>query len=128
MSTSDCDLNYVAPVFLVADIERSLAYYRDRLDFAVEFVHEGVYAGVIRDGCRIHFRCATPVERDQAAFLGAENIDVCIGVRDAQALAAQFSTNGADFSVRLRAMAYGQEFYIRDPDGYILGLVQSAGA
>ncbi len=128
MSTSDRDLSYAAPVLRVADIERSLAYYRDQLGFDVEFVYEGFYASVIRDGCCIHFKCAARAERDQAAFLAQENIGACIGVRDAQAMAAQCATNGADFSVRLRAMPYGHEFYIRDPDGYILGFVQSAGA
>ena len=26
----------------------------------------------------------------------------------------------------LRKMPYGTEFYVRDPDGYILGFIQSA--
>lgn len=33
---------------------------------------------------------------------------------------------GAPFSVPLRTMPYGGEFYVRDPDGYIIGFVQPA--
>ena len=30
------------------------------------------------------------------------------------------------FSVPLRQMPYGVEFYVRDPDGYVLGFVEPA--
>ena len=56
----------------------------------------------------------------------AEHIDACLGVADAQALSARFASAGVPFSVPLRRMPYGAEFYVRDPDGYILGFVQPA--
>ncbi|MBS0431564.1 MAG: hypothetical protein JSS21_04060, partial [Proteobacteria bacterium] len=65
----------VAPVFLVADLARSLAYYRDGLGFDPEFVHGDFYAGVARDGCRIHLKCAAAVRRDQVAFEAAGHVD-----------------------------------------------------
>jgi catechol 2,3-dioxygenase-like lactoylglutathione lyase family enzyme len=121
-------LSYVAPVFRVADLARSVAYYRDRLGFEVEFVYEGFYASVIRDGCRIHLSCSAPPARDQAAFEAAEHLDACFGVQGVEALESRFAEAGAAFSVRLRGMPYGLEFYVRDPDGYILGFVQPAEA
>ena len=42
-------LTYIAPVFQVADLARSLAFYRDQLGFDVAFVYEGSYADVCRD-------------------------------------------------------------------------------
>jgi hypothetical protein len=57
-------LSYIAPVLRVSDISRSLAFYRDRLGFAVEFVYESFYAGVCRDGCHIHLKCSLPPPRD----------------------------------------------------------------
>lgn len=75
MSASDRDFDYGAPVFRVADLDRSLAWYRDRLGFTVGFVHEGRYAEVARDGCRIHLKRAAAVERDLAAFEAAEHLD-----------------------------------------------------
>jgi catechol 2,3-dioxygenase-like lactoylglutathione lyase family enzyme len=119
------NLSYIAPVFRVADLHRSLSYYREQLGFDTEFVYEGFYAGVLCEGCRIHLKCAPVSMRDQAIFEAEENLDVCFSVRDAETLASQLSAKGAVFSVKLRAMPYGKEFYIRDPDGYILGFVQS---
>jgi catechol 2,3-dioxygenase-like lactoylglutathione lyase family enzyme len=126
MNKTSASLSYIAPVFRVADLSRSLAFYRDRLSFAIEFVYEGFYAGVCRDDCRIHFKCAPPAARDQVAFEKEEHIDVCIGVRSAESLSAEFASQGVPFVVPLREMPYGQEFYVRDPDGYVLGFVQAA--
>ena len=117
-------LSYIAPVLLVSDLARSVAFYRDRLEFDVVFVYEGFYAELTRDGCRIHLNCAPPTRRDQAAFERDEHIDVCIVVADAEVLWTGFASKGVSFSVQLREMPYGSEFYVRDPDGYILGFVQ----
>ena len=117
-------LNYIAPVLRVANLERAVAFYRDRLEFEVVFVYESFYAEMAREGCRIHLNCATPAPRDQAAFEREEHIDICIVVADAEMLWTGFASKGVPFSVPLREMPYGSEFYVRDPDGYILGFVQ----
>jgi predicted enzyme related to lactoylglutathione lyase len=121
-------LRYVAPVFQVADLARSLSYYRDRLGFELEFEYEGFYASVVRDGCRVHLNCAPPVERDQSAFEASEHLDACFGVEGVEALESRFVSAGAVLSMPLRSMPYGMEFYVKDPDGYILGFVQPAEA
>ena len=118
-------LTYVAPVLRVSDISHSLAFYRDRLGFAVEFVYQSFYAGVCRDGCHIHFKCAVPTPRDQMAFEREEHIDISIGVQSAKALSERFASAGVAFVVPLRHMPYGTEFYVRDPDGYVLGFIES---
>jgi catechol 2,3-dioxygenase-like lactoylglutathione lyase family enzyme len=124
MRASASRLKYVAPVLRVADLQRSLTYYREQLGFELEFDYEGFYASVIRDGCRVHLNCAAPLERDQKAFETAEHLDACFGVEDAEALSNAFALSGAAFSVPLRNMPYGREFYVRDADGYILGFVE----
>ena len=124
MRDSVSRLKYVVPVLQVADLERSLTFYRDRLGFDLEFVYEGFYASVIRDGCRVHLNRSAPPERDQEAFETAGHLDACFGVEDAEALAKVLASSGAVFSVKLRSMPYGKEFYVRDPDGYILGFIQ----
>src|SRR5947209_6749055 len=91
-------LKYVAPVLRVADLQRSITYYRDQLGFELEFDYEGFYASVIRDGCRVHLNCAAPPARDQRAFEIAEHLDACFGVHDAAALANAFASSGAAFS------------------------------
>jgi catechol 2,3-dioxygenase-like lactoylglutathione lyase family enzyme len=128
MSEQPGRLTYVAPVFRVTNLTRSLAYYRDRLGFEVEFIYEGFYASVIRDGCRVHLTGSPPPQRDQSAFEATEHLDVCFGVEGVEALASSFSALGVVFTVPLRRMDYGMEFYVKDPDGYILGFVQPAEA
>ena len=125
MGENSKNVLYAAPVLLVTDLNRAIAYYRDKLGFAVEFNYEGFYASVMRDGCRIHLNCGAPTPRDQAAFEADEHLDVCVGVSNATTLFAGYQSAGAVFTVPLREMPYGWEFYVRDPDGYILGFVQS---
>jgi catechol 2,3-dioxygenase-like lactoylglutathione lyase family enzyme len=120
------DLRYIAPVFRVSDLTRSLEFYRGRLRFDVQFVYENFYAEVCRDGCRIHLKCGTPIPRDQTAFEATENIDVCVVVRDASDLWAEFVSADVPTTVPLRQAPYGTEFYVRDPDGYIVGFVEPA--
>jgi predicted enzyme related to lactoylglutathione lyase len=118
-------LAHVAPVFLVSDFNRSLLYYQHQLGFEIDFTYDGSYASVVRDGCRIHLKNAAPHARDQKAIEAAEHIDACFAVSDASALASQFADAGATISVPLRQAPYGKEFYVKDPDGYILGFLQS---
>ena len=61
-----------------------------------------------------------------AAFERNERLDACIIVRDAHELSQSLTAANVTFTVPLRQMPYGSEFYVRDPDGYILGFVQPA--
>src|ERR1051325_9459142 len=114
------DLAYVAPVFRVADLARSLAFYRERLGFELDFSYENVYASVCRDEGYVHLQCGEREPRDQAAFERAGRRGAWLVVREAGTLSARFPAAGVAFSVPLRRMPYGTEFYVRDPDGYIL--------
>jgi catechol 2,3-dioxygenase-like lactoylglutathione lyase family enzyme len=126
MDDSPKDFEHLAPVLRVHNLGRSLAFYREQLGFEVAFCYEGFYAGVCRDGCHIHLQCAPPASRDQAEFERKEHLDACVVVRNAKALFSAYTHAEITFTVPLRQMPYGSEFYIRDPDGYILGFVQPA--
>ena len=117
-------LTYIAPVLRVPDLKRSIAFYQDQLGFDLDFIYEGSYAGVSRDGCHIHLKCAHPSSRDQAVLAPDEFIDASIAVQNAEALSATFKSAGVPFAQPLRQMPYGVEFYVRDPDGYVLGFIQ----
>jgi catechol 2,3-dioxygenase-like lactoylglutathione lyase family enzyme len=114
----------MAPVFRVRDLARSIRFYEEQLGFELDFSYEDFYASVRRDGCYIHLKCAWPTARDQAASEQDEELDACVEVESAEKLAAEFLAAGASFSVPPRTMPYGTEFYVRDPDGYIIGFVQ----
>ena len=49
----------IAPQFLVDDLDRAIAYYRDRLGFGLDFTYQSLYAGVRRDGFAIHLKHGT---------------------------------------------------------------------
>ena len=119
-------LTYIAPVFRVADLKSSIAFYSDQLGFGLDFCYEEFYASVSREGCHVHLKCADPSPRNQAAFEHNEFIDACVVVQDVEGLSAAFQSAGITFAVGLRQMPYGVEFYVRDPDGYVLGFVQPA--
>ena len=124
MNDRDASLRHMAPVFRVRDLARSIRFYEEQLGFELDFSYEDFYASVRRDGCYIHLKCASHITRDQEAFERDEELDACVEVSSAEKLAAEFSAAGASFSVPLRTMSYGTEFYVRDPDGYIIGFVQ----
>ena len=126
MSNQSRLLGHIAPVFRVKDMARSLAFYRAQLGFELEFLYENFYASVFRDGCHLHLQCAPPAERDQAAFERNEHLDACVIVRDTNELSQSLTAADVTFWVPVRQMSYGSEFYVRDPDGYILGFVQPA--
>jgi catechol 2,3-dioxygenase-like lactoylglutathione lyase family enzyme len=111
-------------VLRVADLERAMAFYRDRLGFAVEFVYAGFYAGLRRDGCHIHLNCGQPLPRDQARLEREDHIDITVTLRDAAAFAASLDAAGIVPLVALREMPYGREIYVRDPDGWIIAFVE----
>lgn len=124
MTNPQPSLINIAPVFRVADLSRAIRFYTEQLGFVLDFLYDDFYASVNRDGCHIHLKCASPTERDQSAFEREEHLDALITVASAEKLAAEFSNAGVSFSVPPRTMPYGTEFYVRDPDGYILGFVE----
>lgn len=117
-------LDHVAPVFAVVELNRSISYYRQQLGFDVDFRHGDFYAGLVRDGCHIHLRLEAPRKRDRSAAQRDEVVDACFSVPNASQLASDFAKAGATFLVPLRDMPYGKEFYVSDPDGYVLAFVQ----
>ena len=118
-------LTNLALVLRVNDLPRSVQFYRDQLGFEVEFNYEDFYAGMRREGCSIHLKGSGALQRDQARFEANEEVDALISVVGVEDLYAHYADKGMTFTVTLRQMPYGTEFYVKDPDGYILGFVQA---
>ena len=55
---SGAQLTGIAPQFLVDDLDRAIAYYRDNLGFELDFTYQSFYAGVRRNGFAIHLKHA----------------------------------------------------------------------
>jgi catechol 2,3-dioxygenase-like lactoylglutathione lyase family enzyme len=115
-----------APQLLVDDLERSLAFYESRLGFVREFVYEGFYAGVTRDGAVIHLKCAPKVPADRQHRREGEHLDAYLIVHGIRDLHREFMRRGAPIVKPLEERPWGMlDFYVEDPDGYILCFSES---
>ena len=111
----------IAPQFLVDDLDRAIAYYRDRLGFELDFKYESFYAAVSRDGFAIHLKDAPKLAADRAHRKQHEHLDAYIAVSGIQGLFSELQRRGADVIKPLEERPWAcVDFYVEDPDGYIL--------
>jgi predicted enzyme related to lactoylglutathione lyase len=110
----------IAPQFLVEDLERAIAYYRDKLGFELDFVYQDFYAAVSRDGYAIHLKCAPKLTRDREDRKQNEHLDAYISVIGIRELFRELQTRGAQVIRPLEHMPWAcLEFYVEDPDGNV---------
>jgi catechol 2,3-dioxygenase-like lactoylglutathione lyase family enzyme len=113
-------LTALAPQFLVEDLARSIAYYR-KIGFTFGEAWDGFYAIGNLDGLELHLKEA-PRNADERAHRRAnEHLDAAGGVDGIEAFYAQCVAKGATIFKPLTATPWGtKDFYIEDPDGYIV--------
>jgi uncharacterized glyoxalase superfamily protein PhnB len=112
----------IAPVFFTMDIPATLAYYKDKLGFeCMGTWHDPpVYAIVARDGHAIHFRCAEAPTANPDKYPD-ELLDANVFVEDADALYAEYSARGVEFTRHLANMPWkSRGFVVKDCDGRLL--------
>ncbi|OYU89854.1 MAG: bleomycin resistance family protein [Bradyrhizobiaceae bacterium PARB1] len=103
-----------ATLFVVNDVLKSVAHYRDVLGFKVAFTYGQpvFYGGVERNDVVIHFQAASHTRR--AVGQGAVNIFVT----EVDALYAELLSRGALISQPPGDRPYGmRDFDLDDPDG-----------
>ena len=121
MAPRTARLKSIAPQFLVDDLDAALAYYRERLGFAVDFVYESFYARVTRDGATIHLKRAPKTLADRVHRKEHEHLDAYVAVAGVEALYQELQSCGARISKPLGVRPWGHtDFYVEDADGYIL--------
>src|SRR5262245_27456974 len=121
------EISSAAPQLLVDDIARALAFYEQRLGFARDFVYEGFYASVSRDRAVIHLKCAPKLEAERAHRRSEDHLDAYLIVSGVEGLHAELAGRGAPITRPLEARPWGtRDFYVEDPDGYILCFSETA--
>lgn len=103
-----------ATVFVVADIVKSLAYYRDALGFQVTFQYGEplFYACLCRDEVALHLLAAGKTK--QLSGHGG----ICVFVKDVDAIHAELVERGAKVIKPPQDYAYGmRDFDLVDLDG-----------
>ena len=116
----------MSPQFLVADISLSIEFYTKKLGFDLDFRYEDFYAGIIKDGYSIHLKASKPSIEERESRRNNEDLDIIFSVDGIEGLYEELSNRSVEFSQSLRDMPYGKEFYVADPDGYIIAFLQEA--
>ena len=111
----------IAPQFLVDDLERAIGYYREELGFELDFVYESFYAAVRRDGFSIHLKHAPKLGAERDHRRQNEHLDAYISVSGIRSLFSELQERGAHVISSLEQQPWScMDFYVEDPDGYIL--------
>ena len=116
----------LSPQFLVADIERSVEFYTKKLGFDIDFRYEDFYVGIIKDGFSIHLKTGQPLVDVRQNKKDNEHLDITISVEDIEYWYEELLNKTAQVMQPLREMPYGREFYVADPDGYIIAFLERA--
>ena len=121
-------LTSFAPQFLVEDLERSIAYYQ-KLGFTFGEPWDGFYAIGQLDGLELHLKEAPKNSAERQWRRDNEHLDAAAGVDGIDAFYQQCVLNGVTIIRPLASTAWGtKDFYIEDPDGYIISFGGSPAA
>lgn len=135
----------IRPNLMVSDIRKSIAFYRDKLGFAVQFrvplenevlmeddpARELRFASLVLGDIELFLQSRTSLAADVPAFapdmaLGA-SMTLYMDCDDVDALYEQLK-DSADIVKPPETSWYGmRELYIRDPDGYVLAFGKASG-
>jgi predicted enzyme related to lactoylglutathione lyase len=114
----------MTPLLLVADIERSVAFYAGKLGFAEDFRYEDFYCGIIKDGFSIHLKLGNVSPEQTKSKRLNQDVDIIFSVDRIESLYDALLTENMEVVQPLRNMPYGREFYIADPDGNLIAFVK----
>src|SRR5262249_50370882 len=119
-------LTGVSPVLLVADLDRSVEFFRDRLGFECETYGDPPnFGSARRDEASILFALAEGVEIVPNWQLVHNMWNVYIRADDADAIYAELRERGAKIDYTIYDAPHGfREFGVQDPDGHDIAFGQ----
>jgi catechol 2,3-dioxygenase-like lactoylglutathione lyase family enzyme len=120
----DFKIKKMSPLFLVADINRSIEFYIKELGFELDFRYEDFYVGIIKDGYSIHLKVNNSSIKKIENKRNNEDIDITFSVDNIESLYEELTNKSVEVIQSLRDMSYGKEFYVADPDGNIISFLE----
>lgn len=114
----------MSPQLLVTDLEHSIEFYTKKLGFDLDFSYEDFYAGIIKDSSSIHLKSGKPSIEERKNKKEKSDLDIVFSVEDVENLYKEFVNKSVEIIQPLCDRPYGREFYIADPDGYILAFLE----
>jgi len=115
-------IRQIAPQFFTTEMAPTLAYYKDRLGFDCVGTWDDppVYAIVVRDGHRIHFRLVDSLEPCPDKYAD-ELLDAYLLIDNVDELYAEYLVRGIEFTRGLGDTPWHtREFVVKDCDGRLL--------
>jgi catechol 2,3-dioxygenase-like lactoylglutathione lyase family enzyme len=115
----------ISPFFIVSNVNRTIAFYRDKLGFETRFQEPALnpfFAIISRDDAQLFLKSDETVSpMPNSKRHSSMRWDAYVNVPDPDSLAAEFAHNSATFAAPLQDTHDGlRGFEIRDPDGYVL--------
>lgn len=123
-------LTGVSPVLLVADVDRAVAYYRDRLGFRCDVYGDPPdFVVATRDQASILLALCREPERIVPNWQIVDKVcNAFVRVDDVGALYAELQERGAAIDYTLYDAPSGfREFGVQDPDGHDIAFAQPLG-
>jgi catechol 2,3-dioxygenase-like lactoylglutathione lyase family enzyme len=120
----------VHPQVFVTDLERALAFYRDRLGFSVGYLYGSppYYGLVERGAARLNLRHVDAIPFDALARAREDLLSATIIVRNAKALFVAYKEAGVEFHQPYREQPWGaHDFIVADPDGNLIHFASPPG-
>ena len=116
----------MSPQLIVSDLERSIDFYTKNLGFELDFRYEDFYSGIIKDGYSVHLKSGKPSIEERNNRRKNEDLDITFSVDRIEELYEEIVKSSVDIIQPLRTAPYGKEFYLADPDGYIIAFLEEA--
>ncbi len=120
-------LTGISPVLLVADLDRSVDYFQERLGFDCQVSGDPPnFATASRDAATILLALAADSERIVPNWKIVHNIwNAYIRVDDVDAVYAEVQERGAEIDYTIYDAPHGfREFGVQDPDGHDIAFGQ----
>jgi catechol 2,3-dioxygenase-like lactoylglutathione lyase family enzyme len=124
--TTQAQLGFITPFFIVRDVMASIAFYKDRLGFEVTFLgpdDDPYFAMLKRDGVRLMLKAITPEVQPMpnSSRHRWARWDAYVYTPDPDALAEEFTSRGVSFREPLGINSDQMRgFEVMDADGYVL--------
>ena len=114
----------MSPQFLVENLERSIEFYTKQLDFQISFRYEDFYCGIQKNGFSIHLKSGKSFIKERENKKRNDHLDITFSVDEIENLYQYILKKSVNIIQPLRKMDYGTEFYISDPDNYIISFLK----
>lgn len=131
MTTPAGHVESITPCFIVRDLQVSLAHYRDRLGFRIDFTgpaDDPYYGQVSRDGKSIMLKAITPdvLPVPNPSRHAWARWDAYCFTWDPTTLFEEFTQRGATFVTPLSFIDDGVfGFEVQDADGYVIAFFRT---